>query len=294
MIDAIESSVVICGLPASGKTTYLAALWHVVIERTNPDAVLKFDTLKDGDHAHLQAIARRWRQAKVQIHTETSSGKIVSMKLKDAAGRKVRMTFPDLSGESYQQIWEARECAPELAKLLQEGNGILLFIHADKIKAPMGVAEISRHAAGLANNGTPEESSFEEWHPKDAPTAVQLVEILQMLRSDALRAPARKLAVVFSAWDKVEEEEVSPEELMTRDLPLLDQYLRYGLGDWEVRIYGLSAQGGEYEEEGAAKDVDRDAKVAEIRAVSDAANRIRLLTPELSTDLTEPIAWLTQ
>lgn len=294
MTEMTESSVVICGLPASGKTTYLAALWHVVIERTNPDALLKFDTLKDGDHAHLNAITRRWRQAKVQIHTETSSGKIVSMSLKDGADRKVRMTFPDLSGESYQQIWEARECAPELAKLLREGDGILLFIHADKIKLPMGVAEISHHTAGLTNNGTPGEVAFEEWHPKNSPTAVQLVEILQMLRSDPLRARARKLAVVFSAWDKVEEEELSPEELMARDLPLLDQYFRYGLADWEVRVYGLSAQGGEYEEEGAAKDADRDAKVAEIRAVSDAADRIRLLTPELSTDLTAPIAWLTQ
>jgi GTPase SAR1 family protein len=60
MTDTVENSVVICGLPESGKTTFLAALWHVVFERANPDAHLKFDSLSYGDHTHLNAIMRRW------------------------------------------------------------------------------------------------------------------------------------------------------------------------------------------------------------------------------------------
>jgi GTPase SAR1 family protein len=110
-----ERSIVICGLPGSGKTTFLAALWHIVFQRENHDSKLKLDSLKDGEHSHLNAIAGRWLRAQEQIHTETSSGKLVTMNLKDGIGRKVRMTFPDLSGESYQQMWEARECDPALA-----------------------------------------------------------------------------------------------------------------------------------------------------------------------------------
>lgn len=294
MTDTIENSVVICGLPASGKTTFLAALWHIVFERANPNALLKFDSLRDGDHAHLNAIMRRWQQAKEQIHTERSSGKVVSMNLKDGNGRKVRVTFSDLSGESYQQMWEQRECDPQLADLLGNAQGILLFVHADRIKPPIGVAETTAQAAALGGGKAPEPSVSETWHPKDAPTAVQVVEMLQMLRCDALRAPARRTAIVLSAWDKVQDEGLTPEAFLARDLPLLDQYLRQGSDGWQFRIYGLSAQGGDYEREGEADDPDHQARVAAIREIEDASSRIRLLSPGLSTDLTEPIAWVTE
>ncbi|QQO19093.1 hypothetical protein JJB98_03780 [Bradyrhizobium diazoefficiens] len=293
MTEKTEGSVVICGLPASGKTTFLAALWFVVFDRRDPNARLKFDSLVGLDHSHLNAIMRRWLEAKEQIHTEVASGKIVSMNLNDGAGRKVRMTFPDLSGESYQQMWETRECDHQLAELLRGCDGILLFVHADKIKRPIGVAETTQYAAGLEGGagaaGTPK-----EWHPKDAPTAVQLVEMLQMLRCDVLRAPASRLAVVLSAWDKVEEENVTPEQYLASELPLLDQYLRNGVDRWDVRVYGLSAQGGDFESDEAKGDADRNERVAMVRALDDASERIRLMTPELSRDLTEPVAWLTE
>ena len=295
MTATSETSIVICGLPSSGKTTYLAALWYVVFDKRDPNALLKFDSLIGLDHSHLNAIMRRWLLAKEQIHTEIASGKMVSMNLKDGDDRKIRMTFPDLSGESFQEIWEARECDPKLAKLLQQSSGILLFVHADKIKRPIGVAETTEQAVGLGG-GASATASPREWHPKDAPTSVQLVEMLQMLRSDALRARTRRLAVVLSAWDKVEEGEpnITPDQYLARELPLLDQYLHHSVDDWDMRIYGLSAQGGDFERDGVTDDEARKDKVAEIRALDDALQRIRLMMPELSNDLTEPIAWLAE
>ena len=102
---------------------------------------------------------------------------------------------------------------------------------------------------------------------------------------------------MLSAWDKVEAEELDPEAFLARELPFLDQYLRQGAGGWEFRIYGLSAQGGDYEPElrdGEKIDPALKAKVDAIREVEEASARIRLLSPSLSTDLTEPIAWLTE
>jgi len=296
MTDTKDRSIVICGLPASGKTTFLAALWHVVFQRADSNAKLKFESLKDGDHVHLNAITRRWQQAKEQIHTETASGKLVSVNLKDGDGRKIRLTFPDLSGESYQQMWEARKCDPQLAQILGSGEGVLLFVHADRVKRPIGVAEAAAYAEAFGGK-LPEPTVSEKWHPKDAPTAVQVVDMLQMLRCNALRSPAGRLAIMLSAWDKVEDEGLDPEAFLARELPLLDQYLRQGEGRWEFRIYGLSAQGGEFEpelREGQQIDPDLKAKVDAIREIEEPSSRIRLLSPLLSTDLTEPIAWLTE
>ena len=181
MTEKSRSSVVICGLPASRKDDFPRCAVVRRVRKRDASARLKFDSLIGGDYAHLNEIMRRWQHAKEQIHTEITSGKVVSMNLKDEAGRKIRMTFPDLSGESYQHLWETRECDPKLAELLREGDGILLFVHADKIKPPIGVAETTKQTAGLSggaqstklavgqSGGTAGARPAKDWHPKDAP-----------------------------------------------------------------------------------------------------------------------------
>lgn len=85
-----ERSVVIIGLPASGKTTFLAALWHLVTAR-DVETVLRFGSLRVGAAAHLNEIAARWREAKVQDRTAMTGNRVVSMSLVDAVGEAVRV-----------------------------------------------------------------------------------------------------------------------------------------------------------------------------------------------------------
>src|SRR5436309_7725049 len=100
-----ERSVVIIGLPASGKTTFLAALWHLITAR-DVETRLRFGTLRVGDLAYLNAIAARWREAKVQDRTAVTGNRIVSMSLINPAEGAVRVTFPDVPGEGYLRMWE--------------------------------------------------------------------------------------------------------------------------------------------------------------------------------------------
>jgi Double-GTPase 1 len=188
------------------------------------------------------------------------------------------------------------ECDLQLAQIVSSGEGVLLFVHADQVKRPVGVAEAVALAEALGGKH-PKPTVSEKWHPKDAPTAVQVVEMLQMLRRNALRSPARRLAIMLSAWNKVEDEGLNPEAFLAREVPLLDQYLLQGDGGWEFRIYGLSAQGGDYEPnlpEGEEIDPDLKAKIDAIRRIEEASARIWLLSPGPSTDLTEPIAWVVE
>jgi hypothetical protein len=57
------------------------------------------------------------------------------MNLLDGTGTQVRVTFPDVAGEAFRQIWEERDCDPTVAEILQAGE-VLLFVHADTIRAP--------------------------------------------------------------------------------------------------------------------------------------------------------------
>ena len=283
----VERSAIIIGLPSSGKTTFLAALWHLVAAR-EVDTVLHFGGLSFGDASHLNAIARRWRDAKVQDRTSVAGNRLVSMNLVNAVGDAVRVTFPDVPGEAYRRMWEDRDCEPKIAEILGAG-GVLLFIHADSIRAPRWIVD---HVALSKLLGEPvAEGEVVPWHPRLAPTQVQLVDLLQLFRVPPLDFGPRRLAIMLSAWDKARGEGQVPEEYLKTKLPLLWQYLRRGADGWTYRIYGLSAQGGDYDP--VEKDVARVPTAERLRNLDRPSTRIQLVGPVPEThDLTEPLAWL--
>jgi len=282
-----KQSVVIIGLPESGKTTFLGALWHLVTAR-EIETTLRFHNLRSGDVAHLNAIAARWRDARVQERTAVGGNKLVSMNLLDPAGVAVRVTFPDVAGEAYRRMWEERACDWDVVNVLRAG-GVLLFIHADTIRPPQWVideTELSRKLGLSVSQG--EEVP---WHPRLAPTQVQVVGLLQLLREPPLDVGPRRLAIMLSAWDKVADEGLGPEAFLNAKLPLLGQYLRRTADRWDWRVYGLSAQGGEYDS--TKKDVPSNSEAEALRNLDQPSARIRLLHDDSETrDLTEPLAWL--
>lgn len=280
-------SIVIIGLPGSGKTTFLAALWHLMTAR-DVNTVLQFGSLGIGDRSHLNAIAARWQEAKEQDRTAVGGNRRVSMNLKDATGAAVQVTFPDTAGEAYGRMWEERECDVDIAETLKVA-GVMLFVHANTIQAPMWVVDdaVLARRMGIAIPGGQEIP----WHPKLAPTQVQLVELLQHLSYAPLDIGPRRLAIMLSAWDKAAGEQLTPAQFLDAKLPLLAQYLRGNADRWDMRVYGLSAQGGDYD--AVQADAAPRAEAAELRKLDQASKRIRLLGdgPE-TNDLTEPLAWL--
>lgn len=282
-----DQSVVIIGLPSSGKTTFLAALWHLVTARDIPTA-LRFGGLGAGEASHLNAIARRWRDAKVQDRTAVAGNRLVSINLLDQTDNVVRATFPDVPGEAYRRMWEDRDCDPEIAEILQTG-GVLLFIHSDTIRAPKWVVDEVELSKELGLDVPDNDNA--PWHPRLAPTQVQLVDLLQMLRMPPLDTGPRRLAILLSAWDKARGEGLTPEMYLKNKLPMLSQYLERGADGWIFQTYGLSAQGGDYDPvEVTARPA---AQAEELRALDSASMRIQLVGPTPEThDLTEPLRWL--
>ncbi len=280
-----KKSLVALGLPESGKTTFLAALWHL-ITNLKVQVRLSLVKLEAGEAAYLRAIATRWVQAKKQERTFQSGDKIVTLKLKAESGEAFDLTFPDIAGEAFAQMWEMRECTPAVAQALQAA-GVMLFIHVDKIKSPGWIADDATQSQGMgvARGGEPV-----AWKPESAPTQVQLVDMLRCLQAPPLDVGPRRLAVVLSAWDKAEAEEVSPERFLAMHLPLLDQYLRHGLAEgWTTRIFGVSAQGADYDGAKGPPTAEAD----RMREIEVPSQRIKVVAGEqTSHDLTVPVHWL--
>ncbi|MEH2612947.1 TRAFAC clade GTPase domain-containing protein [Bradyrhizobium sp. AZCC 1693] len=285
----IEPNVSIVGLPGSGKTTFLAALWHLVQSGEIPTR-LRYGSMSNEDYAYLNQIVKLWRRATEQGRTQIAGMKSIAMHLVDAEGRAIRVSFPDVPGENYRAMWEDRKVDEGLAENLGTGN-IMLLVNGDRIKAPAWITE-RLHLAGKVEKGPAEEPA--RWEPRHAPTQVQLVDLLQHLMRAPLHRGARLLAVMIGAWDQVEGEGLSPVDFQAAKLPFLDQYLKSGRDEWTFRTYGLSAQGGEFDENdenNASAKVRTDAN--RLRELDVLSTRIRLVSdgPE-SHDLTEPLEWL--
>lgn len=285
-----ERSIVIIGLPGSGKTTFLAALWHLVTDHDG-DTALRFHKLYAGDMTHLNRIAARWREAKEQDRTGVSGHRMVSMNLRDGKDTPVRVTFPDVPGEAYRRMWEDRDCDPEIADIMN-AEGVLLFVHSDSIVFPSWIVDHVSLARKLGLD-VQEEGKEVPWHPRLAPTQVQVVDILQLLRQPPLDIGPRRLAIMLSAWDKARGEGLSPNDYLDAKLPLLGQYLRQGADEWTWRIYGISAQGGDYDPVEPNKEAKPQAEG--LRNLDRPSTRICLVNGSAeSHDLTEPLAWLMQ
>lgn len=288
-----NKSAVILGLPGSGKTTFLAALWHLISSREIP-TVLSFKKLEAGNAAHLNRIASRWRAGKEQDRTELSGNHVVTMNLLEAGGTQISVSFPDVAGESYRQMWEDRICRTDILEYLKS-PGVILFIHADKIRPPQWVVDEVELSRKL---GLPVPASGAEvpWHPRLAPTQVPLVDLLQMLQSPPLVIGSRRLAIVFSAWDKVRSEGLTPTEFLRVRLPLLNQYLKSESALWESRTYGVSAQGGDYErvdKEGTEAVINPETE--KLREIDKPSERIRLWRDnDLGHDITSLVDWVIQ
>ena len=281
-----DPDVVIIGLPESGKTTLLAAIWHMVREAGSVTA-LKFDGLSQGNYEHVSGLAKRWRAGKRQQRTQTSGTKVVSMRLKTEQGHSAEVSFPDMPGEDFSGMWEKREVDEAIVRTLKSPS-VVLTVNGDTIRFPAWIVEQIAVAKGAGLG--PDETDLVDWSPHLAPTQVQVVELLQFLMTGDLFIGPRRLVVLISAWDEVEGDGLDPDEVLATKLPLLDQYLRNGRDPWTWRVWGVSAQGGVYEDQDKDQQLEATAALRDLDRPSD---RIKVVDRKsVSTDITLPLDWL--
>jgi len=277
------------GLPSTGKTSFLAALWYAIQQNLSPTGLV----LKklDGDSTYLNKIRTAWLAFKPVGRNQTDTETFVSMWLKRREGdEEVHLTFPDVSGESFKQQWTSRQLTISYEKCLKTANGGILFIHPKSIIQPLRITEVDDLAALIDEDVAAEAKEPATaappptpWNIEKSPTQVQLVELLQFLKSQPhFRSPFR-LAIAVSAWDLVVVSKMTPENWFQEQLPLLSQFLASNHSSFEVAFYGISAQGGNYE----------GSEIAELHS-KNPAKRIEIFGKGVKSknDITEPLQWL--
>jgi hypothetical protein len=280
------------GLPEAGKTTFLAALWHVT-EREEVQGSLRLERISE-NAKHLNSIKNDWLGFKRVGRTVPGQEQSATLWLRAESGVIGEVVFPDLSGESFQGAWEERHWTKEYHQLITGAGGVLMFLHPNTLKEPFTIAEMQK----MAESAFPEETSNEvtedveeeekqapeEWDPEKAPTQVQLVELLQFADRCLTADRPVRLAVVISAWDLVRNEypgEAGPKKWLEDRTSYLDQYLKSNFEQFKVRVYGVSAQGGDLK-------TDRE----HLLSFEHASDRILIEGPDCNAhDISEPVRW---
>jgi hypothetical protein len=283
-MSAEASRQVLIGLPKTGKTTYLAALWHLV-EYAEVTTALRLTELH-GDREYLNRIRSIWLSCNEIPRTSLTSEEVVSMRLASQSTESVtELTIPDLSGEIYRQLWIQRALPTRFLEWLRSASGCLLFVHPGEIVEPTRIDQALHLVAEIDGENPPTESqaqnAYPKWDPARSPTQVQLVEIIQSVWEHRKLDNPFKVSVIVSAWDLALVEGLAPDAWLERHLPLLAQHLYATIGTYRFRVYGVSAQGGQLQDSQKLLRLDH------------ASERILISGPECGPhDLTAPVAWL--
>lgn len=272
------------GLPASGKTTFLAAMWHVV-HSNEVSGALSLKSL-EGDREHLNHICEQWRRFQQMERTHPSSEKSIRMRLVEEQGSEgVELVVPDMSGESFETFLDQRQWPAEFDEFLQAVDGLLLFVHPNRVGEPVTINQTEPLIAELGEEQvTPrlDAEAVKHYGPRLNPTHVKLVDALQLIAGRRLTRRHYRVAVIISAWDVAADERQTPKTWLEARLPLLHQYLWANAESIELRIYGVSAQGG---------DLKGDRQTLEKIMVQ--SERIQVVEGEASShDITAPLRWL--
>jgi hypothetical protein len=279
--------IMMIGLPSTGKTTFLAALWYVVNNTDEVPGALMLRRLK-GDQEHLNRIRDKWLQYLEVDRTNKSSEKTVAMELGENGGTSTsEVYFPDVSGEEFRLQVEERHCHKDYLTRLESSAGALFFVNVGAIKRPTRIDEVNQLAQVLSEKSSPVESDNKDvvlWSVELASLQAKLVELLQFMSRADLQKPF-PVAIIFSAWDLVPKSVKLPESYLKRTLPLLDQYLHSNSHLFRTKCFGVSAQGIRLD-----NPKTRDKFAAETITP---ASRIKVkYDGNDSCDITIPIKWL--
>ena len=133
-------SQLLVGLPDTGKSTFLAALYHQV-EGGDIKGSLVLERL-GSDIEYLNRIREDWLKCEKISRATGVKSKKGKMLLRDPNTSLLsEVTIPDLLGEIFDHQFEERRWTHEFEEMVISCNGLVVFIHPDKVTPVRSIME---------------------------------------------------------------------------------------------------------------------------------------------------------
>jgi hypothetical protein len=272
--------LLVAGLQGTGKTSFLAIFYLAV---DNEPARLSLGSYKD-DRNYLNKIAGHLLRGEETKHTPLPEPEQLSLSLKVVdSGEPVALRIPDLSGETWAHATKERWWTPTIEDHVDNAEAVLVFVHPDlEAGATIGEARAAAEAVGVepqpASDSEPTQSEGDFEVGGDSPDQVLVTDLLQLTVEQRGQRPARA-CIMISAWD-TQPDGLTPEAFVAQNMPLLQQYIDSNQNWLTTRVYGVSAQGGDFER-------DRDQLLEQ-----DAVERAYVRAADgTEVEIEEPVTW---
>lgn len=233
----------IAGLPGSGKSTYIGALWYCLMHPDNIEGIkLVADKMNLADDLTvLNRLSDAYKNMKLIDRNYSDQNETVQINLKVAdSDTKIQVEVPDFLGENFRDLVELKE-SELVSEWLKDTDTLVYFM----------------------NEITPPE--FEDDHgPEDDEKPMPVKEVPQfsiktisavamnimVLKCLLNKKSFKKVVIVLSWWDKNTDNGVvpnNPQKYLKEYSPALFNFIQHHIPNFE--IIGLSAQGLEYPKE---------------------------------------------
>ncbi len=278
-------SVILLGGPDSGKTNYVGRLWPALDAKTGCIVAAK----QPQDIGFVMDTAEHLFQGHFAPRTEfTDNRRDFEVIVAPAdGGEETAIVVPDISGELWRNAVINSEIAEDWMQELARADGALLFVRvgSDQDVRPLDWVTSRKLLAKIGQDDDDRQQ---------LPTQVMLCELIRYLElkmSDRPDGGSPRLAMVVSAWDRVDAStfKEGPEAFLAREYPLLAGRLKDS-SRLDVRVFGLSVVGGDLKDDPAFRDtfleegLDQYGWVARRgSATGDKWEKVK--------DLTLPVAW---
>jgi hypothetical protein len=262
------------GLPGTGKTTFLAALWSY-LRSGLPEDQYRISELPD-DTSYLDAISYAWAAAEPMPRSSPEVSDHIEFTIEVPNRPPLQLVLPDLPGEVFLNAVRR--------PLIDEGPGtavlnsdlLMLFVNCRSARTfePLGDHPADPTALAeplpLANemigdlsvtpiDGLVDDSSdnrdrssirFREFDIGALDTDTLNCELLQRLEDFLDQHGFPPLLIVVSAWDVYAGEPgLTPDHWLRDHQPMLWQYIEELRRKVTVGVVGVSAQGADYDDQ---------------------------------------------
>lgn len=239
----------IIGFPESGKTSFIGALGYYLISGSKEVSELQLDEVNDMEY--INKIAKEWVECKKADRTSKNILYYVSLNLVDKQKNKINVSLPDQSGEMFRDIINNRFIEEEQYVQLTDCEEVLVFINPSKIKKDTLIPEIP---IMIREGGEDNKVEFANKHHSNISIQSEYVQMLKYLYF--IRNKKTHIKVIVSAWDMYDKFEYKkPEQVLKDKLPLVWQYLYTNKEYFECEYWGISAQGGNLDDEKVQKQL---------------------------------------
>lgn len=277
-------SIVLIGGPDSGKTNYVGRLWASLKKRKGKLQPVGMPANIEYADSAVEHLMKGGFAPRSDRNLETGR-KDFSVKVRcEERGPVTELVVPDISGELWKNAIKDSELPADWLNELKAAAGAMLFVrvHSElNVQPPDWV--VARRLLEMHGEET----------EADLPTQVMLCELLRHLNSllsDRDDGGAPRVAIVVSAWDRLDEERraAGPVEFLRKEFPLVAGRL-LDAGRLNVSVYGLSILDGDLNDDEAFREGTRGKDIADMGSVVIVDGDGK---PQIIKDVTLPIAWL--